>query len=104
MIRVVLVVFVAIMPWVLLLLGPSPWSPSENEARSSWRTMDVPLVSVSMLNGVATFEWRKLLRWWNGRRELALTLDTWPEPEIDMDECLARYRDSKHNEVCVISS
>ncbi|KAG6618796.1 uncharacterized protein IUM83_01430 [Phytophthora cinnamomi] len=95
MIRVVLV-FVAIIPWVLLLSGLSLWSPSESEARSSWQAGD----ALSMLNGAGTFEWQ----WWKGSQELALTLDTWPEPEIDMDECLARYRDSKHNEICVISS
>ncbi|EGZ06004.1 hypothetical protein PHYSODRAFT_307660 [Phytophthora sojae] len=106
MIRIVWVL-VATMPWLLLLLsGPPLWPSSEHEAKSSWswRTLDVSFGSVSMLNGVATFEWRQLLRWWSGRRELALTLDTWPEPEIDMDECVTHYRDAKHNEVCVISS
>ncbi|KAL3660052.1 hypothetical protein V7S43_014974 [Phytophthora oleae] len=71
MIRFVLLLFVAILPWLLLYETPS--------------------------------EWRPLLNWWKGRQELAFGLDTWPEPDIDTDECLTRYRDAKHNEICVIS-
>ncbi|KAK1944610.1 hypothetical protein P3T76_004522 [Phytophthora citrophthora] len=69
MIRFVLLLFVAVLPWLLLCETPSEW---------------------------------KSLSWWKGR-QLAISLDTWPEPDIDTDECMTRYRDAKHNEICVIS-
>ncbi|ETI38638.1 hypothetical protein F441_15531 [Phytophthora nicotianae CJ01A1] len=88
---------VAILPWLLLISGSSVWSLLGG---------DVSL-GASKLSASSAFEWRQLrdvLRWWEGRRELALSLETWPEPEGDVDECLTRYQDAKHNEICVISS
>lgn len=71
MIRFVLLLFVAVLPWLLLCEIPS--------------------------------EVKSLLSWWKGRQELAFSLETWPEPDIDTDECMTRYRDAKYNEICVIS-
>jgi hypothetical protein len=87
---------VAALPWLLLISGSSLRLPWGHEAKAS-------VSAVSRLHDASTVELRAVLQWWNGRREPALTLETWPEPEIDMDECLAHYQDAKHGEVCVIS-
>ncbi|KAG3173775.1 hypothetical protein PI126_g681 [Phytophthora idaei] len=104
MIRIVLLLCVAILPWLLLICGSPVWSLFGSEAKSPWRPSGGAALETSKLSESSTFEWLSVLRWWERRRELALSLETWPEPEMDMDECLTRYRDAKHNEICVISS
>ncbi|KAF4146375.1 hypothetical protein GN958_ATG04400 [Phytophthora infestans] len=94
MIRIALLLCVALPPWLLLISGSSVWS-------LFWRPSD------DVLLGTSKLEWRQVrnvLRWLEGRRDVVLSLETWPEPDTDMDECLTRYRDAKHNEICVISS
>nr|P0CV32.1 RecName: Full=Secreted RxLR effector protein 89; Flags: Precursor [Plasmopara viticola] len=109
MTSVVIVVSVAVLLGVLVITDSS-W-PCVFNSTAKWSLQHIESVTLerprwSRVKKPSSSKWRHLrtiLQWWQERRKQAHLLDTWQKQAMDMDECLTRYRDAKHDDICVIS-